>query len=122
VGDEPARRTAIESDEERERRRRASLGALAQSYAPRGLADVLKLSPEGRARARAQWRARPRRERVWMWAVLAVDAVLMGALFVGVVSRDGALVVIAGGVLVAFMLVTFVISMVAELRHGSRRR
>jgi len=122
VGDESARRTAIESDEERERGRRASLGALAQSYAPRGLADVLNLSTQGRARARAQWRARPRRERASIWLVLAVEVVLMGALFVGIVSRDGALVVVAAGVLVASIIATAVLSMVAELRRGRRRR
>ena len=46
----------------------------------------------------------------------------MGALFVGIVSRDGALVVVAAGVLVASIIATAVLSMVAELRRGPRRR
>jgi hypothetical protein len=110
-----------EPDEELERRRRKNLGALAQSYAPRGLADLLKLSAEGRARARARWRAQPRWERVGVFVVIALGYTCMGLIVLGAALEDGSLVLAGAAAVVVLMLGTAAVSAGAEMRRARRR-
>jgi hypothetical protein len=104
--------TDREEPDERERRRLYTLGALAQSYAPRGVADLLNASPEGRARARANWRAQPRSARITLFLVLAVQLAATGVLVWGVASANRAVVLTAAAVLVCLLIGTTVLSIV----------
>jgi hypothetical protein len=112
----------LDPDDEQERRRRYNIGALAQSYAPRGLADVLNLSAEGRARARIQWRARPRWERILLFVVIGVELVCLGVLFWGLARGDGRIVLAGAGGLIALMLTTIAVAMVTETRRARTGR
>jgi hypothetical protein len=97
VPEPPTERTDDDHVTEAERRRLYNLGALAQSYPPRGVADLLK-----RPESQPPWRERPVRERAGLLAVLVVDALLAGIVIAGIATRSVALV-LAGAV--AFLLV-----------------
>ena len=120
VGDESRRKEDAASSEESERL--YHLGALAQSYVPRGVADVLNLSPEGRAKARLQWRAQPRRKRMALHAVLVIEIACLGVITWGVARRDGLIVLVGGGAIVAVMLGTAVATIVSDVRRAKAGR
>jgi hypothetical protein len=111
---------APESDEQAERR--YNIGALAQSYAPRGLADVLNLSPEGRARGRANWRAMPRWQRVALFVFLGME-LACGAVLVWGLARESAAIALAGagGMLATFVGLT-VLSVALGIKESSAAR
>lgn len=112
---------ASESDEHAERL--YNLGAFARSYAPRGLADVPTLfSQEGRARARADWRAQSRRRRVAVFVIPAV-VVACAAVLVWGVARESAAIALAGagGMLAIFFGLT-VLSIASGIRESSAAR
>jgi protein-S-isoprenylcysteine O-methyltransferase Ste14 len=119
VGDEPQRSAEAESKEERDRL--YNLGALAQSYAPRGL-GYLGVSKESRTRARSEWRTRPRRERAAIYAVVVAELACLGVIFWGVAKRDGVIVVAGAGAIVVAMLGTAVATIVSELRRAKAGR
>lgn len=120
VMDEPPSTRDPESAEERERR--YNLGALAQSYAPRGLANLPGISKESRARAWSEWRARPRRQRVGTYAVTVVEFACLGVICWGVAKRDGLIVLAGAGAIVTTMLGTAVVTIVSEVRNAKARR
>ena len=118
----PANGRRAETEDKRRRDRLYNLGALAQSYVPRGVADLLNLSAEGRARARAEWRARPRRERVLPVAVIAAELACMGVLVWGVASRDRALVLAGAGAIVATFIASTALGIALEIRRSKDGR
>jgi hypothetical protein len=120
VNDDPSHRPGTGPDEERERLHQ--LGALAQSYAPRGLARVLNLTPEGRARARAAWSAQSRLERMAFFAVLATQFACMGVIVWGVATRDGTIVLAGAAAIVLLMLGTAAVQILVEVRRANLRR
>jgi hypothetical protein len=113
----------IDAGEPEEHRDRVyNLGALAQSYAPRGLADVLNLSPEGRARARANWLAQPRWQRVALFVIIAMELACAGVLVWGVAQGRASIVLAGAGGLVAILIGTTVLSIVLGVRQTLTRR
>ena len=109
-----------ESEEERDRR--YNLGAFAQSYAPRGLADLLNLSPAGRRRARANRAAQPRWERIAMFVILALELACAGLLVWGVARGSAPIVLAAAGGMVAILVGTTALSIVAGIKKSTARR
>jgi hypothetical protein len=116
VGDEPRQRADAAPDEERDRL--YNLGALAQSYAPRGLANLPGISKESRTRARAEWRSRRRRERAAIFVLMFVELACLGVIGWGVAKRDGLIVLAGAGAIVAMMLGTAVATIVTEVRRA----
>jgi|tagenome__1003787_1003787.scaffolds.fasta_scaffold20473070_1 hypothetical protein len=112
--------TADDEDDEQRRKRLYNNAALAQSFVPQGVADLLKLNAQGRAQARAQWRARPRRERALFVGLMVFYGLCGVALFVGLMTANA---VVLGSVAIAFFgsfLATTVNTVVAEVRRGRR--
>jgi hypothetical protein len=101
-------------DSDVQRRRRYNLGALAQSYPPKGVASLLQ-----RPESRPAWGERPLRERVGIIAVLAVEAALAGVLIAGVAARSAALVLAASGVFLVLLLGTAAVTVRPEQRRST---
>ena len=101
---------------EAERKRLYNLGALAQSYPPRGVADLLK-----RPKSQSPWRERSTRERLGLVVVLAVEAVLAGIVIAGVATRSVALVLAGAGALLLLILGTAAATVWAETRRSRSR-
>jgi hypothetical protein len=111
----------VESDEHAERR--YAIGALARSYAPRGLADVPTLfSPEGRARARANWRAQARRQRLALFVIGAAELACAAVLVWGVVQGSAPIVLAGAGGLLAILIGGTVFSIVLGIKEPSAAR
>jgi len=106
-----------ESKDERERQRRYALGAMAQSYAPRGLADLLNLSPEGRARARKNWQAVDRRSRVTMFISVTVIVAGLGLMVWGFASSNDLLILIPALLLSAVTIGNTIVAILGEVRR-----
>jgi hypothetical protein len=107
---------SVDRDQEHERRRLYNLGALAQSYVPRGVVELLK-----RPASRPEWRARPARERFALYALAVVEAVCAGLLIWGVARSSEALVLAAAAALVTLLLGSAVVAVIAEVRRAKRR-
>jgi hypothetical protein len=118
--DDRRQQPATEADNEKERRRLYDTGVLAQSYAPQGVADLLNLSVEGRARARARWQAQPRSERIVLFVVIALELACLGVLGWGVARDDGSMVLAGAGAIVALMVGTVAVTIVSETRRARR--
>ena len=113
----------IDTGEPEEHRDRVyNLGALAQSYAPRGLADVLNLSPEGRTQARANWRAQPRWQRVALFVILAMELACAAVLVWGVARESAAIALAGAGSMLAIFVGTTVLSIALGIRESSAAR
>jgi hypothetical protein len=106
-----------ERQNEQERARRYALGALAQSYAPRGLADVLNLSAQGRARARRNWRSQPRSRRFALLVIISVDVIGLGVMVWGFAKGNPWLILTPALVLAAVMVGTTIISVVQGVKR-----
>jgi hypothetical protein len=109
-----------EPDEEAERRRLYNLGGLAQSYPPRGVADLLKVPA-----SRATWSERSRRERFQICAILAIETALAAVVIAGVATRSAALVLGGAGAFLFLLLGTAFLTVRSEVRRqvatGQRR-
>jgi hypothetical protein len=82
----------------------------------------VNLTPEGRDRARANWRAQPRWQRVALLLVIALE-VGCAAVLVWGVARGSASIVLAGaGGLVAILIGTTALSIVLGVRQTSAAR
>ena len=103
------------SDEDRERIYQKA--ALAQSVAPRGLADMLKLTPAGRRQVREQLRSRPRWQRVLSRMLYAWIAAWSVVLVIGLFSESGRLIVAWALALGVTMLALNVVIVVGSLRE-----
>jgi hypothetical protein len=95
-----------------ERKRLYNLGALAQSYPPRGVADLVRRPP-----SRPAWRARPVRERIAICAVLTAEAPLAGVVIVGVATRSVGLVLAGAGAFLILLLGTAAVTVRSELKR-----
>jgi hypothetical protein len=113
----PADEQTEEPDERERSERRYALGALAQSYAPRGVADLLNLTPEGRARARKNWQTQSRGARIALFLILGVQVAATSALVWGFASANRTLVLTAAGVLVALVIGTTVTTIIQGIRR-----
>lgn len=109
---------APDEPEERRRKRLYNRGALAQSFVPRGVAELLKL--DDRARARARWRARARGERALLTAIYALETACAAALFVGLMTGSAALLLGSAGGFLTLLVGTAAITVVTELRRARR--
>ena len=106
--------------EEQQRKRRRQTAELAQSRAPAGLAALLRLTPEGRARSRAEWRAQPLRDRALMFVLGAFYAALMALGVWGIASGSTVLFLVAASVLVGGLLASALATAWVEVRRSRR--
>ena len=106
----------------RKRKRLRNQGALAQSYPPAGLGELLHLSPEARARASAEWRARPRAQRLGLYALLLWEMIFVIATIGGAVAENRALVLTGALILIATLIATAIVVICGEARESRRRR
>jgi|SRR5436305_9131977 len=112
-----------ESDAEARRRgaRVVANAELAQSRVPRGVADLLFLSPERRTVARQRWRARPRGEKRLLFAGYMWDLACSAALIWGVVSAKLGLIVVGAAGWVASMIGSVALIAASDARRRRRR-
>jgi hypothetical protein len=115
VPDDPRAQREDARAAEAQRRRLYNLGALAQSYPPKGVADLFKRPPSA-----PPWRERPRRERVALCAVLAAETALAGVIVAGVAAHSVALVLLGAGLLLALILGTAAVTVRSELGRRGR--
>jgi uncharacterized membrane protein YphA (DoxX/SURF4 family) len=101
-------------DAEAERRRLYNLGGLAQSYPPRGVADLLKVPA-----SRATWSERSRRERLQIFAIAAIEVVLAAVVIAGVAARSAALVLAGAGAFLFLLLGTAFLTVRSEMRRSA---
>jgi hypothetical protein len=94
------------------------IGALAQSFVPRGVADLLNLSVKGQVRRRA----RPLRERVLLYALLAVELACGGVLVWGIATSDVVIVLVGAGAFLVLLLGTAAMTVLSEQRRRSVAR
>ena len=106
----------------RKRKRLRNQGALAQSYPPAGLGELLHLSPEARARSRAEWRARPRSQRLGLYALLLWEMIFAFATIGGAVAGNRALVLTGALILIATLIGTAIVAICGEARESRQRR
>ena len=107
-------------DERVEKERLYARGAMAQSYAPRGLADLLNLSPEGRVRARKNWQSNSRATRIAFFLILGIQVAATIVLVWGFASSNRTLILGAAGVLVGLLLGTTATSVALGIRQSRR--
>jgi hypothetical protein len=104
------------SGEDAERRRLYNLGGLAQSYPPRGVADLLRVPA-----SRTTWSERSRRERFQICAILAIEAALAAVVVAGVAAQSAALVLAGACAFLLLLLGTAFLTVRSELRRGAAR-